>query len=347
MAIQRQKEDNNANTLKNDLKAGSIGTLYIFSGEEDYLKKYYLGELKKSIIDPAFEQFNFVQLEGKELTPENLSEAIESYPAFSQRKMVVVNDFDLFKPPSAFTKVLPDLLSDLPEYICLIFYYDTLLFKPDKRTKMYSLLQQNGVFVHFPYLSERELIAWIRRRVRMLGKEIGPETCSYLVFLCGAALNNLITEIDKAVAHSTLDEIKKYNIDCVCTRTLEAVIFDLTDALTLCNFDQAIEIVNDLLVQKNTETSIFSAVLRHFERLYAVKLGEMSSGTVKQLMTVVGSSSSYYVQKLQRAAKKLSLKWLRNSVMICGQTDAELKSSAANKHNLLELALLSLGAMES
>lgn len=34
--------------LKSDLSAGNIGQVYIFYGEESYLREYYLGEIKKS-----------------------------------------------------------------------------------------------------------------------------------------------------------------------------------------------------------------------------------------------------------------------------------------------------------
>ena len=33
--------------LKQDLKSGALGSLYIFHGEEAYLRDYYLGEMKK------------------------------------------------------------------------------------------------------------------------------------------------------------------------------------------------------------------------------------------------------------------------------------------------------------
>ena len=35
--------------LKSDLSAGNIGQVYIFYGEESYLREYYLGEIKKKL----------------------------------------------------------------------------------------------------------------------------------------------------------------------------------------------------------------------------------------------------------------------------------------------------------
>ncbi|MBP3311075.1 MAG: DNA polymerase III subunit delta [Butyricicoccus sp.] len=339
-----KKKPNGAETLKKDLQAGTPGRLYLLYGEEDYLKKHYLEELKTTLVDDTFAEFNLVLLEGRGLTPEALTEAVESYPAFAERKLVIVNDFDLYKPPAAFQGVLSELLSDLPDYICLVFYYDTLAFKPDKRTKMHTLLDKTACFAEFSHLDERELIAWVRRRVRALGKDIDQDTCAYLIFLCGTSMTNLITEIEKAAAHCTLDEIKRYNIDAVCTRVLDAVIFDLTDAITARRFDKAIAIVGDLLAQKNTEVAIFSAILRHIQRLYAAKLSAQSRGGSKELLTLIGSGSSFYAQKLTNAVRGVSLEWLREAVRICGETDAALKSSAADKQKILELALLQMAS---
>ncbi len=389
MAVKKQA--NGAEKLKKDLQSGMPGKLYLIYGEEDYLKKYYLDELKAALVDETFAEFNLVMLEGKGLTPESLSEAVESYPAFAERKLVIVSDFDLYKPPAAFQSMLLDLLGDLPDYICLVFYYDALSFKPDKRTKMHGLLDKTACFADFSYLQERDLISWIRRRVRALGKDIDQDTCAYMIFLCGTSMTNLITEIEKAAAHCTLDEIKRYNIDSVCTRVLDAVIFDLTDAITarqferaisivgdllaqknseverynidsVCTrvldavifdltdaitarqFERAISIVGDLLAQKNSEVAIFSAILRHIQRLYAAKLSAHARGSNEELLTLIGSSSSFYAKKLMAAARGVSLEWLRNAVRICGETDAALKSSAADKQKIIELALLQMAS---
>ena len=40
--------------LKKDIKEGSIGTLYVFHGEEAYLRDFYLGQLKRSSCPPEW-----------------------------------------------------------------------------------------------------------------------------------------------------------------------------------------------------------------------------------------------------------------------------------------------------
>ena len=50
--------------LKSDLSAGNIGQVYIFYGEESYLREYYLGEIKKKLVPAGFEEFNYHRLSG-------------------------------------------------------------------------------------------------------------------------------------------------------------------------------------------------------------------------------------------------------------------------------------------
>lgn len=328
--------------LIRDLKDGAFATLYIISGEETYMKEHYLSELKKKVIDAAFSDFNLTVFDGKTLTLEQLTEAIDSYPAMAEKKLVIVNDFDLYKPPAGFGEQLGELLSDLPDYLCLVFYYDLLDGKPDKRTKIYKALQKHACFCEFGYLEERELTAWMERRARALNRAISPEICAHMIFLCGNSMTNLVGELEKAAAHTTTGEIKKCNVDAVCSRVLEAVVFDLTDAITAGRFDRAVAIVGDLIAQKNNEVMLFTIILRHMQRLYAAKLCESERVGEQTLFELLGTKSPYYARQIQAAARRVSLPWLRFAASACAKTDTALKGSAADKQKLIELTLLAL-----
>lgn len=153
-----------------------------------------------------------------------------------------------------------------------MFYYDVLDGKPDKRTKLYKTLEKHACFAEFAHAEEQELVAWLERRAKALGCMIEPGDASYMIFLCGNSMTNLAGEMEKAAAHTTTGVIKRYNIDAVCSPVLDAVVFDLTDAVTAGRFDRAVALVGELLAQKNNEVMIFTAITRHIQRLYAAKL---------------------------------------------------------------------------
>lgn len=343
MPAEKGKTNGKAQLIR-DLKNGEFSPLYIISGEETYLKEYYLRQLREKVVDPAFADFNLIEFEGKGLTVEQLTEAIDSYPAMSEKKLIIVSDFDLFKPPAGFSDVLPGILGDLPEYVCLVFYYDVLEGKPDKRTKLYKTLEKTACFAEFSHQEERELVAWLERRARALGCSIAPEDASYMIFLCGNSMTNLAGEMEKAAAHTTTGIIKKYNIDAVCSPVLDAVVFDLTDAITAGKFDRAVTLVGELIAQKNSEVMIFTTITRHIQRLYAAKLCAEARAGDKQLMEMIGSKSPYYARQIQNAARRVPLTWLRHAASICARTDSALKGSAVDRQKQIELALLSMAA---
>ena len=65
--------------LKNKIKSQEIGGAYIFAGEEDYLKKYYLSEIANICCpDEAFSLFNRVIFDGADIDLAEIAEAIKA-----------------------------------------------------------------------------------------------------------------------------------------------------------------------------------------------------------------------------------------------------------------------------
>lgn len=342
MPPKKSAKTDGAQLLKHDLKNHTIGSLYLIGGEEDYLKEHYLAALEKEVVEEAFRDFNYDVFEGAALTVDQLTQAIDRYPAMAERRMIVVKDLDVFKPTAAFKDVLPDILNDLPEYVCLVFYYDTIALKPDKRTKLYAAINKSGCIADFSHLERHDLIPWVKRQAKAAGKQIDTDTCDYLLFLCGTSMTGLIPEIEKACAHSATDSVKRSDIEAVCTKVLDAVIFDLTDAITAQRFDRALGLVNDLIAQRNEPIILLSAIARHIQRLYAAKLVMQSHGSDKELMELLGSKSAYYARKMRDAAAQLQLNWLRRALLLCGESDVAMKSAGTDRQKTLELLLLQM-----
>ena len=172
MAYPKKNADNNGvKQLKSDLANGNVGSLYVFYGEEGYLKRHYLNQLKELCGGP-FEAFNNITLDGEQVTVQALTDAVDSIPMGSEKKLVVVRDYKLMQPTGDLKDFLPKLLSELPEYICLVFYFDTLEFKPDKRLNLWKILEANGQVIEFAQSSAASLIPWVKRHFFEHGKMI-------------------------------------------------------------------------------------------------------------------------------------------------------------------------------
>ena len=112
--------------LKRDLAAGSPGTLYVMYGKETYLRDETLASLRSLILAEGFEEFNYKRFEEDKTPVREIAAAVDTLPVFAARTLVEVRDFDLFGADEARRAELLKLVSDLPEYCCLVFVYDAL-----------------------------------------------------------------------------------------------------------------------------------------------------------------------------------------------------------------------------
>ena len=67
----------------------------------------------------------------------------------AERTLVQVTDFDLFKAGEKDREAYGKLLSQLPDYVCLVFVFDLVPFKMDARTKFSAVIKQAGTVVNF------------------------------------------------------------------------------------------------------------------------------------------------------------------------------------------------------
>ncbi len=335
-----KKEENTAlNQLKKSLKDGTLGTLYLLHGEEAYLRDYYLGKIKEQVLTPGLEDFNLHIIQGKDIHPRHISEAVDCLPMMSERTMVMVMDYDISAATEDHREALIPLLSDLPEYVCLVFVYDLIEFKIDARTKLAQVLKNHGLIVPFPHQSQGDLVDWIYRRFRALDKDIDSELAKYLIFLCGDLMNTLAGEISKIAAYSKHSRITREDIDAVAVPLLDAVVFQMTDAILRRDFDRACRVLGDLYGQQESPHKIIAVLGKQLRQLYSARLALEAHQNTRYLMQL-WDLKDYPAEKLMSAAPRFDLNRCRRAVTRAAETELAMKSSSGVSPNDLLIGLL-------
>ena len=332
--------------FKADLSAGTVGCAYIFYGEESYLREYYLGELRKKLVPAGFEEFNYHRLEGKDLTVQALTEMVEAMPMLSERTLIVVTDFDIFKLGEEQREKLIALLEDIPPYCCLVFVYDTVAYKPNKTMKkLCKAIGDHVQAVEFRAQDSNDLIAWIARRFRALDKEIDRQTAEYLIFTCGGLMTGLVPEISKIAAYAKGKAITQKDIDDVADPVLSAEVFKLSDAVLQGNYDLAASILGDLLKMQTEPIMILAALGSQLRRIYTARLAIDSGKDKYWLMELWDMKSDYPAKLLLSAAKRTTADWCADAVKMCQVLDRRMKSEKGiDAAGELKLLLVRLGA---
>ena len=318
----------------------------MFHGEETYLRDHYLGKLREVLLSGGMGEFNLHRLRPADVNPRALEEAVDCLPMMAERTMVLVTDFDLFKAGERDREEYIRTLSQLPEYCCLVFVYDLLEYKPDARTKLAAALKANGTAVNFQRQEQGDLVDWVRRRFKALGKEIDPRLALELISLCGDLMTTLIGEIEKVGAYARGPKITRADIDAVAAPQLDAVVFEMTDAIGAGSFDQAASVLGELFQMQEPPQKILWSLGRQMRQIYSARLA-LEGGKGSREVSALWGIKPYPADKLMRSARRFTLGWCRQAVVRCAQTDLDMKSTGRDGQELLTTLLLELAALSS
>ena len=341
---EKKGPDKGYQKLKADLAADAVGQVYIFYGEESYLREYYLKEVQKKLVPAGFEEFNFHRVAGKGLTVEKLTEMTEAMPMMAERTLIVVTDCDLYRLGEEQREKLIALLEDFPPYCCLIFVYDLVEYKPNKTyKKLYAALAKGAQEVKFETQDRSDLVNWIARRFRAAGHDIDARTAEHLMFTCGSLMIGLVPEIEKISAYAKGRTVTVEDINAVADPVLDAVVFDMTSAVTKGDYDRASELLGRLLKKQEEPIMILGVIAKELRRLYTARIALDSGKDKLWLMDLWSMRSDYPARLLLDAARKTTHEWCANSLALCQKLDRRMKSEKGiDREGELKLLLMQL-----
>ena len=317
------------------IKGGQVGNLYIFHGEERYLLESSITALRKLLCPDGLGSFNYRRYEGAALSLDEFDDAVNTLPVFAERTLIEVFDFDVFG--GEYRERMADVFSDLPEYVCIVFVFDTLPFKPDRRRKPDAKILKHADAVEFSVQDKSLLIKWITRHFEDSGKRIGKADAEYLALITGGLMSSLHGEIGKVSAYATGDIITRSDIDMVVTPVLDTVIYKLTDAIISRKNAEALRILDELLRMRESPHKILFSISLKMRQLLAARVWVENGLGRDSFMEMCGIRYDFQAAPLLSTAKKTNLLQCRNAVLACSETAFLLNSSPEPETCLIEL----------
>ena len=328
--------------LKQQLKSKQSARLYIFHGEEVFLLKHYLNQLRKQLIDPLTESFNSHRFNNENFTLQEFGDAVEGMPMMAETTFVQVDEVDLFKMPEAERNKMGEFLADIPDWCTVVFTYETVEWKPDKRLKkLWGAMEENATIVEFQKQDQRDLVAWVTRHFAAHGKRISTDLCVYLIDITGGTMTALSGEIDKICAYSGAEAIHRSDIDAVVEPVLDAVVFQMTDLLGQGSYAAALEKLQTLLKMQQEPLAILGAVGSHYRRLGTARTLLDHGKNASDLAKLCGISD-YPARKSMDAARRVRPEFCARACELILETDYAMKTSFGDSERLLEMLILQL-----
>ncbi len=327
--------------LKAAIKAKNPERLYFFHGEEMFLLRHYLGQVKKILVDELTESFNFHRFTDETFDVQSFADAVENLPMMADFTMVQVDDIDLFKLAETERNKIVEIISDIPQYCSVVFTYQTVAWKPDKRQKALWEAVSGGQIVEFSKQEQRELISWIIRHFAALNKRITPDLCAYLIDITDGTMTSIGSEIKKIASYSGADDICKADIDAVTEPVPDAVAFQMANDISAGRYDNAIVKLQQLLKMQEEPLGLLGTIGMHFRRIGVARtLLDNGKGT-QDLMKICGMTD-YAARKTMDSARRFSPELCKKAAELILETDRKIKTSFDAPQRLLEILILQL-----
>ena len=328
--------------LKQAIRSKAPERLYFFHGEESFLMQHYLEQLRKLLVDELTESFNFHKLTGENFDVQSFCDAVENLPMMAESTFVWVDEVDIFKLPEADRNRLGELFSDMPEYCTVVFTYQTVEWKPDKRLKKYwDIIAKHGTVVEFRKQSVRDLTTWVTRHFAANGKQISPDLCAYLIDITGGTMTALGGEISKICAYSGAPVIVRSDIDAVTEPVLDAVGFQMTNLMAEGQYGGALMKLQQLLKMQEEPLVILGTIGGHFRRLGAARTLLDNGRNLSEFLKLY-NIGEYGAKKTMSAASKFSPRFCARAMELILETDRKIKTSSDDPERLLEVLIMEL-----
>lgn len=336
--------------FKKMLAAGEFPKVCVIYGEEDYLKKHYVSLLIKKSVDEAMADFNLHRINGETCTVDDIFQADQALPFMSEKSCVVVKDFALDKADAATHAQLLELLDDPAEDCVLVFWQDSVGFDEKKNNKVKELtakLDENGVLLRLDRMTGTALYKTLEGGAQKRGCSMSRDVSSYMVGRVGDELTMLLNELDKLCFYKGEGELTRRDVDAVCTRSLDAKIFDLSKALTNGTAQKALDILSDLFARKEKPVMILGTLIATYVDMYRARIA-LGAG---QAATAPAKVFDYRRKEFRLTngannSRALSIRQLRQCLELLAQADMKMKSTALEERHILEETILQLILIE-
>ncbi len=329
--------------LKAHIKGGDFLPVYLFCGDEAYLKKFYSDSLCEKAVGKDFFEFNFQSFDGKNLDMRDVFDAAVMMPLMSERRAVLVRDAKLESMNEQDTALFTEYLENPSPSTVLVFLQTSAEFSVSKAKAASELIKKQGAVCVLNKRKGAELIKPLISSASKQGCVLSPDAANYLVSVVGDDFNVLINELSKVCHYAAGGEIRKEHIDEVAVKTDEAKIYDLTKFLLQKNFDKAYEVLGILLKQKTEPEYILGTIISAYVDMYRAKVSLTCGKGAEELATAYSYGRlAFRLKNAARDASRLDLDTIRKCLDELAKADMKLKSGRDNPHIILEQLMVKL-----
>lgn len=310
--------------LENDIKNKTLKGIYILFGEEKYLQEEYLKKIKKTFGNLSL-GINYILLDENSIS--SLISDIET-PAFGyEKKLIVVRNSNIFKKDfklpikDRFKEYINDNIDIIYESCIIVFIEDTI-----HKMDLYKTAEKVATIVETKFMKPIEIRSKLKKICSMYGVGVEDNTLDYLIDISGTNMQDLMNEIRKLIEFAGENgQIKKEDIDKLSIKDVQAIIFDLTDYLGEKNAKCALDVLDNLIYNKEPIQKIIITLYNHFKKLYLTKLAIIENRNLAEALNLK-ANQLFLTSKYKKQANYFSIEEIKKVLLELIELDYNYKN---------------------
>lgn len=309
--------------IDDDIKNGLTKNVYLLFGEEYFLVDKYKNQIIKTLI-PNKEDYdmNITTFDGDKTEALKVIETTQMMSFTGHRRVIICIDTGLFyKGRSDESEIMTDFLKNSDDDYLILFIEKNV----DKRSKLYKIVQKNGIAEEFNELKPDEMVKFIIENVEKNSCSISLSDARYLAFNAYNKIENVLNEVNKLTAYKLNDVITKDDIDLLVSKNLEVRIFELVENIGKKNAKMCIDIFNNMLLVKESPIMILTMIGRQFKILLLCKT-LVDEGHSSDFIAKKTKLHPYVVKKTLTSINNFKKITLYNALIDVVDTDEKIKT---------------------
>ncbi|MBU1044327.1 MAG: DNA polymerase III subunit delta [Candidatus Omnitrophica bacterium] len=250
--------------IKTELKAKEINSVYIFAGEELFLKRQIEELVKARLFAASSAEFNQDIFYADQTSADKVLDTLRTQPFLSEKRLVILKNADKF---SQYEKPLLDFLKEKRCKNILILETEKTL-----SDKFIKKLVPFSTPVLFSHLQGQDLNKWVNDYAQSKGKKIDYNAIALLIEKIGNDLESIITSLNKLCLYSGAQSVlKEQDIEVLIKKTREDTRFTFLNALMSKQTSRALEMAHELSRNGKHVSDLIGLINWQFKRLDKVK----------------------------------------------------------------------------
>lgn len=323
--------------LRSQLGKGEVSPIYLLFGAEKYLRNQAAKAITEKVLrDSPLREFNETEFSLNDTEFLHAISSAEQLPMISSKRVVKITEINKLKENDE--DALARYVFRPAESSVVIFVADEL----DKRRRFAKTLLDTCVSVEFSNLSDMELLAWAKGKLKELKAEADEKALRQIVALVGNNVLKLTNEIEKLATAALPDSIITYElVEKLVPNSRELSNFELTDYLLDKNRVRALQILKKILDDGAEPLMLLGLIANNYRRLFLAK--ELMRQGIERKEVARTINLPYHKQEdflaTARRADADQLSWYLRRI---AETDLAIKTSKGTPRIQIELLVTEL-----